>query len=112
VPRATVWVPGSLKGLRIYRQGPAGVTALIAAGTFQDAQLDDRNGLYRCATDVFALAKLDALPESAEADADLPARHGLVDGGQLQDLWRNPTSYREQLLPPMARGSMPSSTAA
>lgn len=39
-----------LKGLRIYRQGPAGMTALIAAGTFQDAQLDDHDGLYRCAT--------------------------------------------------------------
>ena len=40
------WV---IKGLRVFTQGPASMTALIAAGTFQDARLDHRNGLYRCA---------------------------------------------------------------
>ena len=30
------WV---LKGMRIFRRGPAGMTALIAAGSFQDAQI-------------------------------------------------------------------------
>ena len=46
------WV---LKGLRVYRHGPAGMTALVAAGTYQDAQLDDHNGLYRCATEAWGL---------------------------------------------------------
>ena len=40
-----------LKGLKIFRRGPAGMTALIAAGSFQDGRLDHRLGLYRCATD-------------------------------------------------------------
>lgn len=88
------WV---LKGLRIYRSGPAGVTALIAAGTFQDAQLDDRIGLYRCATDAFALAKVDALPESAEPT--LIFLHGTASSteGSFKALWAS-DKYREQLL--------------
>ena len=40
-----------LKGLKIFRRGPVGMTALIAAGSFQDGRLDHRLGLYRCATD-------------------------------------------------------------
>ncbi|MDP1898098.1 MAG: alpha/beta hydrolase, partial [Sulfurimicrobium sp.] len=86
-----------LKGLKVYRQGPAGVTALIAAGTFQDAQLDDHNGLYRCSTDAFGLSKVDALPKSAEPT--LIFIHGTASSteGSFKDLWANDT-YREQLV--------------
>lgn len=86
-----------LKGLRVYRQGPAGVTALIAAGTFQDAQLDDHNGLYRCSTDAFGLSKVDALPRSA--DPTLIFIHGTASSteGSFKDLWAN-DKYREQLV--------------
>lgn len=86
-----------LKGLRIYRKGPAGVTALIAAGTFQDAQLDDHNGLYRCATDTFGLSKVEGLPESAEPT--LIFLHGTASSteGSFKDLWLN-EKYREKLV--------------
>lgn len=86
-----------LKGLRIYRKGPAGMTALIAAGSFQDAQLENRNGLYRCATHAFGLSKVDALP--ASADPTLIFLHGTASSteGSFRDLWVNST-YREQLV--------------
>lgn len=85
-----------LKGLRIYRRGPAGVTALIAAGAFQDAQLEDRNGLYRCAAGAFDLSKVEALPESAEPS--LLFIHGTASSteGSFKALWSN-DKYREQL---------------
>lgn len=86
-----------LKGLRIYRRGPAGMTALIAAGAFQDAQLEDRNGLYRCAADAFGLSRVEALPESAEPS--LIFIHGTASSteGSFRDLWSN-DKYREQLV--------------
>lgn len=87
-----------LKGLRVYRKGPAGMTALIAAGTFQDAQLDSRNGLYRCATEAFGLMnRVDALPASTEPS--LIFIHGTASSteGSFKDLWSNDT-YREQLV--------------
>lgn len=86
-----------VKGLRIYREGPAGVTALIAAGTFQDAQLDDRNGLYHCVTDAFGLSKVDAVPASAEPT--LIFIHGTASSteGSFKDLRTN-GKYREQLV--------------
>ncbi len=86
-----------LKGLRIYRQGPAGVTALIAAGAFQDAQLDDRLGLYRCATEDFGLSKIDKLP--AVAEPTLLFLHGTASStdGSFKDLWANDL-YREPLV--------------
>jgi triacylglycerol esterase/lipase EstA (alpha/beta hydrolase family)/tetratricopeptide (TPR) repeat protein len=86
-----------LKGLRIYRQGPAAMTALAAAGTFQDAQLEDRNGLYRCATDAFGLSKVDTLPDVAEPT--LIFIHGTASSteGSFKDLWRI-DKYREQLV--------------
>ncbi|MCB1787258.1 MAG: CHAT domain-containing protein [Gammaproteobacteria bacterium] len=81
------WV---LKGLKIFRRGPAAMTALIAAGAFQDAQLDDRDGLYRCATDGFRLTRVDALPKSDEAA--LIFIHGTASSteGSFRDLWANP----------------------
>lgn len=85
-----------LKSLRIYRKGPAAMTALAAAGTFQDAQLEDRVGLYRCATDAFGLSKVDALPESSEPT--LLFLHGTASSteGSFGDLWKN-DGYRRQL---------------
>jgi hypothetical protein len=91
------WV---LKGLRIYRQRPRRRHCADRCRHFPGS----RNSTT--ATDSTAApptpsrsSKLDALPESAEAGADLPARHGLVDRGQLQEpLWRSDPSYREQLL--------------
>ncbi len=86
-----------LKGLRIYRKGPAGMTALIAAGTYQDAQMENRNGLYRCATDAFGLLeRVDTLP--ASADPTLIFLHGTASSteGSFKDLWAN-GSYRAQL---------------
>jgi len=79
-----------LKSLRIYRKGPAGMTALIAAGAFQDAQLENRNGLYRCATGVFGLLeRVDTLP--ASADPTLLFLHGTASSteGSFKDLWAN-----------------------
>jgi len=78
-----------LKALRVYRSGPAGMTALAAAGTFQDAQLDDHNGLYRCATDAWGLSKVDALP--AASDPSLIFIHGTASSseGSFKGLWAN-----------------------
>ena len=86
-----------LKGLRIYRKGPAGVTALIAAGAFQDAQLDDRSGLYRCAGDTFELSRVDALP--AVAEPILVFLHGTASSteGSFGGLWHN-GEYRRRLV--------------
>ena len=87
------WV---LKGLRIFRQGPAGMTALIAAGTFQDARLDHRNGLYRCAHDHFDLQQIDKMPASGEPV--LLFLHGTASSseGSFGGLWENP-KYIEKL---------------
>lgn len=87
-----------LKGLRIYRKGPAGMTALIAAGAYQDAQLENRNGLYRCATEAFGLMnRVDALP--ASADPTLIFLHGTASSteGSFKALWTNET-FRKQLI--------------
>jgi pimeloyl-ACP methyl ester carboxylesterase len=87
------WV---LKSLRIYRTGPAGMTALAAAGTFQDAQLDDRNGLYRCASTELRFTKVNSLPVATEPT--LLFLHGTASSteGSFGDLWRN-TGYRSRL---------------
>lgn len=85
-----------IKSLRIYRQGPAGMTALIAAGTFQDATLDDHNGLYRCAADAFGLSPIAALPAAAEPS--LVFLHGTASStaGSFGELWNN-DRYRTRL---------------
>jgi len=78
------WV---LKALRIYRRGPAGMTALVAAGSFQDAQLEHRNGLYRCVTDGWGLSQVDALPLTTEPA--LLFIHGTASSteGSFKGLW-------------------------
>lgn len=87
------WV---LKGLRIFRRGPAGMTALIAAGSFQDARLDHRGGLYRCAQDHFDLHKMEPMPVSGEPI--LLFLHGTASSseGSFGGLWEN-LKYIEQL---------------
>jgi pimeloyl-ACP methyl ester carboxylesterase len=86
-----------LKGLRVYRRGPAAMVAVAAAGAFQDAQLDDRNGLYRCATESFALTKVDKLPSANEPT--LLFIHGTASSteGSFKDLWAI-EKYREKLV--------------
>lgn len=87
------WV---LKGLRIYRQGPAAMTALIAAGRFQDGLLDHRNGLYHLDPDNFTLHKVAAVPQ-----ADAPTLlfiHGTASSttGSFGKLWAD-ERHREPL---------------
>lgn len=86
------WV---LKGLRIFRRGPAGMTALIAAGSFQDARLDHRNGLYRCATDRFDLHRVDKMPASGEPV--LLFLHGTASSteGSFGGLWEHGGRLRQ-----------------
>lgn len=84
----------ALKSLGIYRQGPSGMTALVAAGTYQDAALENRNGLYRCATERMALTALDAMPAAAEPN--LLFIHGTASStaGSFGELWTNPDNLR------------------
>lgn len=86
-----------LKGLRIFTQGPAAATALAAAGTFQDARLEHRSGLFRCATDRWGLSKVDKMPASSKPT--LLFLHGTASSseGSFGGLWENST-YRSKLV--------------
>ena len=86
-----------LKGLRIFRKGPVGMTALIAAGSFQDARLEGRCGLYHCAQDRWELTKVDKFTASIEPT--LLLLHGTASSseGSFGGLWENNT-YRRQLV--------------
>ena len=86
------WV---LKGLRIFCRGPAGMTALIAAGSFQDARLDHRNGLYRCVHDHWDLRAVDQMPVSGEPV--LLFLHGTASSseGSFGGLWENPSCIEQ-----------------
>ncbi|MFM9435585.1 hypothetical protein ACFDR9_002655 [Janthinobacterium sp. CG_23.3] len=55
-----------LKALRIYRSGAGGMTALAAAGAFQDRQLQHRLGLYRCGVERWELTPVTALAPARE----------------------------------------------
>jgi CHAT domain/Lecithin:cholesterol acyltransferase len=81
------WV---LKSLRVYRAGPSGMTALAAAGSFQDSQLVHGPGLFRCATDQWALSQVDALPATSEPA--LLFIHGTASSteGSFKGLWSEP----------------------
>ncbi|WP_448874533.1 DUF7379 domain-containing protein [Desulfobulbus propionicus] len=87
------WV---LKGLRVFRTGPAGMTALIAAGSFQDARLEHRLGLYRCATDSWGLTEVETMPASGEPC--LLLLHGTASSseGSFGGLWEQ-GRYRQTL---------------
>ena len=80
-----------LKGFKVWRSGPSAITALAAAGTFQDAVLDDRLGLYHCSTDAFELTPIDEMP--ATDKATLLFLHGTASSteGSFGGLWGDET---------------------
>lgn len=82
----------ALKSLRVFRQGPAGMTALTAAGTFQDHQLENRTGLQRLSTDLWGLTPVDRMPPAAEPA--LLFLHGTASStaGSFKALWGGETS--------------------
>ncbi|MCA0187643.1 MAG: hypothetical protein LCH90_16945, partial [Proteobacteria bacterium] len=83
------WV---LRALRVHRQGPAGVTALAAAGAFQDYQLDNRRGLQRLSTESWSLAAVERMDASPEPS--LVFLHGTASSteGSFRALWGGNTS--------------------
>ena len=87
----------ALRGLRIYRQGPVAVTALVAASTYQDAQLEDRNGLYRCNPEFSGFEKAGKLPQSQQPLLIFIHGTGSSTGGSFKSLWSN-APYRQQLV--------------
>lgn len=84
-----------IRGLKVFKQGPAAIAALAAAGTFQDALLDDHNGLFHCATDKWYLTPIDVIPESEKQI--LLFVHGTASStaGSFQGLWEQ--GYNDQL---------------
>ena len=78
------WV---LKSLRVYRSGPAGMTALAAAGAYQDSQLEHRAGLFRCATDRWALSPMDSMPVTSEPALLFIHGTGSSTEGSFNALW-------------------------
>jgi hypothetical protein len=76
-----------LKALRVYRLGASGVTALAAAGAFQDRQLEHRLGLYRCATERWELTPAQPLVPAKEPL--LLLLHGTASSteGSFRGLW-------------------------
>lgn len=78
------WV---LRALKVHRQGPAGVTALAAAGAFQDYQLGNRQGLHRLNTESWSLAVVNQLERSLEPS--LLFLHGTASSteGSFRALW-------------------------
>lgn len=77
----------AVKSLRVFDTGPAGMTALIAAGTAQDWQLGQRLGLYRLQTDAWKLSPAPQMPSSTEPA--LLFLHGTVSSteGSFRALW-------------------------
>lgn len=77
----------ALRSLRVFRTGPAGMTALAAAGTAQDWQLGQRLGLYHLQTDVWKLSPLAQMPSSTEPA--LLFLHGTISSteGSFHALW-------------------------
>lgn len=53
-----------IKSLRIFDEGPSGMTALVLAGAFQDKMLEHRVGLFRCGTDRFELVPVATIERS------------------------------------------------
>lgn len=90
------WV---LKGLRVFRHGPAGITAVTAAGAFQDSQLEHRDGLHQLALDRWNLTPVKQLPATAEPV--LIFLHGTASSteGSFRALWgeKSPLDGRSRL---------------
>lgn len=85
-----------LKSLTVFQQGPAGMTALAAAGTFQDKELENRQGLYRIDNTRWALQALEN-PMPASEQPALLFIHGTASSttGSFAELWK--TSARTTL---------------
>jgi pimeloyl-ACP methyl ester carboxylesterase len=85
------WV---LRALRIFRTGPVGMTALAAAGSIQDHQLDHRNGLFRLSADRWELTSVQVMPPSAEPV--LLFLHGTISSteGSFGKLWESDARRR------------------
>lgn len=88
-----------IQSIRVFRKGPAAMSAVSLAGTFQDRILEQRLGLYRCSTDRFELQPVEAIEPS-----DQPALvfiHGTASStrGSFEALWTSETWRREVLVP-------------
>ncbi|MES2740378.1 MAG: CHAT domain-containing protein [Pseudomonadota bacterium] len=88
---AAAWM---LKALRVYRAGAAGMTALAAAGAFQDRQLEHRLGLYRCATERWELTAVTALAPAAEPILLLIHGSASSTEGTFRGLWNGGLAAR------------------
>ena len=76
-----------IRSLTVFQNGPAAQTALALAGTFQDARLGQRLGMYRCDVKSFGLAKVPMILRD-----ERPALlfiHGTASSteGAFSDLW-------------------------
>lgn len=78
------WV---LKALHVFKRGPASMTALAAAGAFQDSQLEQGPGLFALQTDQWKLSPLAQMPHSTEPA--LLFLHGTASStsGSFRALW-------------------------
>jgi CHAT domain-containing protein/pimeloyl-ACP methyl ester carboxylesterase len=85
-----------LKSLRIFRTGPSAMTALAAAGAYQDAQLGHRLGLYHCSTESWQLNPVEEPPKSAEPTLILIHGTASSSEGSFSGLWKDP-GYLDQL---------------
>lgn len=81
-----------LKALYIYEHGPAGMTALTAAGMFQDSQLEQRRGIYRLDGGSGMPVAPAAPPPSAEPLLMFIHGTGSSTAGSFADLWRSPAA--------------------
>ena len=78
-----------LRAVRVYRCGAAAMTALAAAGAFQDRQLEQRLGLYRCGIEAGSMTSVASVPAGPEPV--LLLLHGTASSTQRSfgGLWRN-----------------------
>lgn len=83
-----------LRALRIFRTGPVGMTALAAAGSIQDHQLDHRNGLFHLSANRWELTSVPAMPTFAEPV--LLFLHGTISStvGSFGKLWESDARRR------------------
>ena len=78
-----------LHAVRVYRSGAGAMTALAAAGAFQDRQLEQRLGLYRCGIEQPSMSAVASLPAGTEPL--LLLLHGTASSTprSFGGLWRN-----------------------
>jgi pimeloyl-ACP methyl ester carboxylesterase len=78
-----------LKALKIFNKGPSAMTALTAAGIYQDAQLGHRLGLYHCSTENWQLKPVEKLRPSAEPILILIHGTASSSEGSFSGLWKD-----------------------